>query len=180
MENEKHTIWQDAIYEDESQWRDAYEEELNVNEQNGTESPHKSLSEFIADSVDSQLDDERENLDIEVPNGIIVIGDLGLWDGHRTGYLNEDLHNVRDCLHGHVSGLSYLKFYVDGTDLKCEEAHHDGTNVYTFREWKDGVTDQQKSNLKLALYSNNRDASAELIERYTESLRPRVAKVYGW
>ena len=32
------------------------------------------------------LDDERSNLDIQQSRPILVVGDLGLWNGRRMGY----------------------------------------------------------------------------------------------
>ena len=32
------------------------------------------------------LNDERENLDIQLSQPILVIGDLGMWNGRRMGY----------------------------------------------------------------------------------------------
>ena len=166
---ERHIIWQDAIYEDEKNWEEAYREE--------TGGECGNLSEFISDRVNEAYGDERANLNIEVPNGILVIADLGAWDGRKSGHLNHDLSNVNECLHSYCGG--YLKVYLED-DLIAEEAHHDGTNVYTFRKWRDDVTEEQKDDLRIALWAQEKEKAAELIAKYTLSLYPEVAKAYGW
>ena len=45
------------------------------------------------------LNDERENLDIQLSQPILVIGDLGMWNGRRMGYKEIASGNIRDCLY---------------------------------------------------------------------------------
>lgn len=178
MENtkESHLIWQDAVYEDEAQWRDAYEEFLNMNEENGI-SNTMTLAEYIESTVEAQLRDERDNLEIDIPEGIIVIGSIGTWQGTRHGYARNEHFSIGDCLYSHSGG--YCKFLVEDGDFKGIESHHDGTNRYLFRKWKETTTDEEKDELRDALY-NNDDKADGLIEKYTDSLAPIIAEVYGW
>lgn len=171
----RRTIWQDAIYEDEADYKEAYSEYL---EMNGLTESDKSLGDFMADEASLSYDAEVSNLDIPVPDGIITIADLGLWNGRRSAHDGKDLSNVNQCLRRHCGG--YMKFFVEDGDFKAEESHHDGTNVYTYRAWKDGVTEDQKTALRDALYCQDTDKASDLIEKYTESLVPTISKVYGW
>ena len=41
------------------------------------------------------LDDERVNLNIQLDQPILVIADLGLWNGRRTGYQEISSGNIR-------------------------------------------------------------------------------------
>ena len=53
--------------------------------------------------------------------------------------------------------------------------HHDGTNHYIYRELKDGVDEDEVRNL---MY--NRKFDYDAMEKYTTSVRPYIAEVYGW
>ena len=44
------------------------------------------------------LGDERQNLDIQVGAPIIVIADIGRWDGRHTGYREIPGGCIKDCL----------------------------------------------------------------------------------
>ena len=44
------------------------------------------------------LDDEKANIDIELPNPIICIADLGRWNGRSMGYKMIESGNIADCL----------------------------------------------------------------------------------
>lgn len=170
MEKPKHMIWTDDIFYmdgDLDDLREAY--------------PHADdyeLCEMMLESNAEYLDDERLNLDIDVPEGIIAIADLGLWYGRRTGY-KEVGYNISECLYGNVRGQSYCTWYVDGLgDLACEESHHDGTNYYIYRAWKPGVTYGQKEALLNKLYHGT--AKRRDITLCTRRLGDDVAAVYGW
>lgn len=124
------------------------------------------------------LEDEKANLDIEIGEEIIVLGDLELWYGHRKGYkLLRGKTNVRDCLTGTCGDC--VTWYVDGLgDLMCRDVHHDGTNVYMYRAWKPEITYAQRSYFmqKVAIGK----ATRKDITRYTQRIGNYVADVYGW
>lgn len=125
---------------------------------------------------DELLGDERANLNIPVPGGILCIADMGLWNGRRSGYRRVG-NNIRDCLSGTCG--DYVTWYVDEHgDLCCEDIHHDGTNYYTYRAWREGVSSRQKENLGQKLYQGQ--ATRQDITRLTRRLGPEIAKVYGW
>ena len=90
MKQEKHIIWSnyDLDYED---WREDLEAE------------YPSLSDnerlFLMYEMNSEyLNDERVNLNVQLSQPILVIGDLGLWNGRRMGYKEIESGNIRDCL----------------------------------------------------------------------------------
>ena len=87
------------------------------------------------------LEDERINLDIQLSKPIIVIADLGLWNGRKSGYKMIDSGNIKDCLY---SDCDSNEWYVDQKgDLRCTAIHHDGTNHYLYRVIKDKSTEIQ-------------------------------------
>ena len=47
---------------------------------------------------DGYLDDERVNLDIQLDTPILMIADLGRWNGRFPGYGEIKSGNIKDCL----------------------------------------------------------------------------------
>ena len=117
------------------------------------------------------LDDERENLDKEVDGVIVAFADLGLWDGRTNGARIEGT-NVKDILH---SNCDYLDWYCDRYNVRCSAIHHDGTNHYLYRVAKDWEQAERLVN-KIAYEG----MTEEQFMKATRSLRPYVAKEYGW
>ena len=170
MSGEKHIIWSnyDLNYED---WRDDLEAEY----------PYLTEDERIALMYEingDYLDDERVNLNVQLSRPILVIGDLGLWYGRRMGYKEIDSGNIRDCLYSGRDDM-YSTWYVDRLgDLCCDAIHHDGTNHYLYRTYKDGVSESQIDLLKEKLYRGI--ATRADITRITRRLGDDIAKVYGF
>lgn len=126
---------------------------------------------------DDYLDDERANLNIDVGEDIIIIADLGLWDGRHQGYKLLHSTNIADCLTGTCG--DYVTWFVDDRgDLMCRDCHHDGTNLYLYRAWKPGVGIIAQDNfLEKVRYGK---ATRKDITRYTRKIGTYVADVYGW
>ena len=122
------------------------------------------------------LDDERANLNVQLSQPILVVGDLGLWNGRRMGYKEIPSGNIRDCLY---SDTDYSTWYVDRLgDLRCDAIHHDGTNFYLYRVYKDSASPSQIELLKEKLYRGI--ATRADITRVTRRLGDDIAKVYGF
>jgi hypothetical protein len=128
--------------------------------------------ERYAEDCDSWLDDERGNLNKEVNGVIIAFASLGLWDGRHQG-AGIIGTNVRDILHSECG--YYLDWYCDRYNVRCRASHHDGTNYYLYRVAKDR---EQAERLKHAIAYEG--MTEEEFRKATRSLRPYVAKVYGW
>lgn len=170
MSKGEHIIWSDYCldYED---WREDLEEQY----------PELTEDERIALMYEinaEYLDDERDNLNIQLRDTILVVGDLGLWHGRRMGYKEITSGNIRDCLYTERD-IDYATWYVDKLgDLRCNAVHHDGTNHYLYRVYKDGVTEAQKDSLKDKLYRGV--ATRADITRITRRLGDDISKVYGF
>ena len=123
------------------------------------------------------LDDEKANLDIEVGDEIVIIADLGLWNGRRQGYKLMNTQNI-SAIFDITCGDEQTFFVDDRGDLLCRDCHHDGTNIYTYRAWKGNVSDQQKENFLDKVYRGI--ATRKDITRYTRKIGVYVADVYGW
>ena len=78
MKEERHVIWSNygLDYED---WRD----DLEADYPDLSEDERISLMYEINGDY---LDDERANLNVQLSQPILVVGDLGLWNGRRMGY----------------------------------------------------------------------------------------------
>ena len=131
---------------------------------------------MMHETNDSYLADERVNLNIQLSRPILIIGDLGRWNGRFSGYKEISSGNIRDCLY---SDTDYSTWYVDRLgDLRCDAIHHDGTNHYLYRVYKSGVTDAQIDRLKGRIYDGI--ATRSDITRITQRLGDDIGKVYGW
>ena len=126
---------------------------------------------------DDYLEDEKANLNIEVGDEIVIIANLGLWDGNRMAYKLLHKTNIADCFSGTCG--DYVTWFVDDRgDLNCRDCHHDGTNIYLYRAWKDGISEEQKENFLYKVYRGQ--ATRKDITRYTRKIGVYVADVYGW
>lgn len=124
----------------------------------------------------AHLDDEKANLDIELPNPIICIADLGRWNGRCMGYKMVESGNIADCLYD--PDCDYCTWYVDRyNDLCFSGAHHDGRNCYLYRELRD-LSDKQMENFLEKLHTGK--LTRRDINRYTTKLGDHINKVYGW
>lgn len=118
------------------------------------------------------LEDERQNLNVETDGRILIIADLGLWNGRRQGYKILGT-KVSDIL---SSDADYVELYGDGHNIKATVSHHDGTNYYEYRVIRE---DRNVENLLDAIY-NGEEITRKKLNYYTKSLYKDVAKIYGW
>lgn len=172
---DRHIIWSDVSL-DPDDWRDGYKDFLEANELDGDPNNEDELYQWMVETNADYLDDERMNLNIQLSQPIIVVGDLGLWHGRVMGYRMIDSGNIKDCL---FSDTDMTEWYVDKYgDLRADAIHHDGTNHYLYRVFKDGVSETQIENLQEKVYRGK--ATRADITRLTKRLGDDIAKVYGW
>jgi NurA-like 5'-3' nuclease len=127
--------------------------------------------EYYAFCCDNNLDDERANLNVEVDGYIVAFASLGLWNGRFNGAKLVGT-NVRDILY---SNDDYVTWYCDPYNVKAEMIHHDGTNYVIYR-----VARNKEFAEKLVNMIAYNGMTEEQFKRATKSLRPYVAKIYGW
>ena len=128
--------------------------------------------EFINDSLDMQIDDERHNLNIKTDGRILLIADIGRWNGRVPGYKILG-RNVSDILY---SDADYIEWFSDGYNIKAVAHHHDGTNYYTYKEIRE---DRNIQCLLDAIY-NGEEISTSKLNYYTKSLNHYAKEIYGW
>lgn len=161
-------IWSNE-YLDWDNYRDAFEED------------YSSLTDdekyqLMCDLNNDYLDDERRNLDIQVGTPIIVIADIGRWDGRHTGYREISSGCIRDCLE---SQLDSATWYVDGKgDFRMDGYHHDGRNYYLYRKYREGISEEAIEDFKGKILDHT--LTAEDIDRVTARLGDDIADVYGF
>jgi len=168
LNENKHIVWSN-IHLNYDDWKNDIE----------TEHPEMCEDERIGlmyETNNDYLCDERLNLNIQLPREIIIIGDLGLWNGRKSGYKIIDSGNIRDCLY---PDCDMTEWYVDVRgDLRCDAIHHDGTNHYLYRAIREKATDSQVDRLKNLIYIGK--ATRSDITRVTERLGEKIGAVYGW
>ena len=171
----KYIVWQNRDINEED-WRDDYRYCHDLSDEEMESVDNYDVYEWACRCNDDYLDDERTNLSVYIPNGILVIADLGLWDGRRHGYKEIISGNIADCLYD--SDCVYCEWYCDKYDFRFTGSHHDGTNHYIYRTWADGLSEAQKDTYLEKLY-NGKDTHEDML-KYTRSIRPYIADVYGW
>lgn len=169
----KRIIWSNVNLEISEDWRDGYREFLEINNLDGDPNDDDELYEWICDMNYRYLDDERMNLDKIVDGRILVIADLGLWNGRVTGYDIIESRNIKDILYAKAE---LGEWYSDGYNIRSKQYHHDGTNYLEYRIIRE---DRNIDNLLDDIY-NQKLITRKKLNYYTKSLHPAVAKVYGW
>ena len=129
-ETDRHIVWSDRDLNIDD-WREGYKEYLEANELDLDPNDADAIYQWMCETNSEYLEDERANLNIQLPQEILVIADLGLWNGRPMGYKEIPSGNIKDCLY---SDTDYTEWYVDKYgDLRADAIHHDGTNHYLYR-----------------------------------------------
>ena len=168
----KRIIWSNMNL-DIDDWRAGYAEYLGMNDLDDDPNDENAIYDWMTEMNDAYLDDERYNLDKEVDGRILIIADLGLWNGRKQGYKIIESRNIKDILY---PDCEYVDWYGDGEDIRCIASHHDGTNYYLYRVIREN---RNIDKLLDAIY-NGEEITSSKLNYYTKSLYKDVAKVYGW
>jgi hypothetical protein len=168
MTTTKHIIWSN-INLNLDDWRaDILSEKPGLSEDEMYEIMHETNNDYLCD--------ERINLNIELPDSIIVFGDIGRWNGRVSGY--KDLgSNINKCLYSDECDLA--EWYVDENgDLRFTGHHHDGTNHYLYRMFRPEISNWDRDKFRDEIY--NRTCTQKDISRFTVRLGDLIGDVYGW
>lgn len=173
--NDRHIIWSNQNL-DVDDWREDYKEFLEANELDDDPNDEQALYEWMEETNYDYLSDERVNLNVQLSQPIIVIGDIGRWNGRVMGYKMIDSGNIKDCLY---SDTDMTEWYVDRYgDLRADAVHHDGTNHYLYRVFKNTASPEQIERLQEKIYYGK--ATRADITRVTKRLGDEIAAVYGF
>ena len=164
----KRIIWTNNL--DPKDWEEDYKCWLEDGGYTEEDNP-LSLEEWMDESNNIYLDDERRNLDVDVDGIIVAYGVLGLWDGTHLGGKVVG-YNVSRILHTECDSAEW---YCDQYNVRFCGAHHDGRNTILYRVAKDRETAE-----RLVDQIVSGKLTEEQFRKRTKSLRPYVAKVYGW
>ena len=159
VNKQKRIIWTNNDYDE---WAEAMANEITDEE---------ITPEYYYDCRENDLCDERANLNVEVDGYIVAFANLGMWNGRVNGAKLVGT-NVSSILY---SSNDYVTWYCDPYNVKAEMIHHDGTNYVLYRVAND--KEQAEKLVDKIAYGN---MSEEEFRKRTKSLRPYVAKVYGW
>ena len=106
--NDRHIIWSNQNL-DVDDWREDYKEFLEANELDDDPNDEQALYEWMEETNYDYLSDERVNLNVQLSQPIIVIGDIGRWNGRVMGYKDIPSGNIRDCLYADTDYTSNLR-----------------------------------------------------------------------
>lgn len=116
-------------------------------------------------------DDEMRNLDKFVDGVVVGFASLGLWNGRRNGgrVFGDKANSIFDYCE------DYSKWYADRYNVRGSFSHHDGTNHVLFRVAKS--REEAERLVEAVAYEG---MTEETFRKRTKSLRPYIAKIYGW
>lgn len=168
----KRIIWSNIDLNPED-WRKDYEEVARENEWDEDTSDPDNLWQYMIATHNTYLDDERCNLNKYLDGRILIIADLGLWDGRKQGYKIID-GNISNILYD--NDADFIEWYADQYNIRATAHHHDGTNYYLYRE----IREDRNIQILLNDIYNGREISRSKLNYYTRSIRPYIAEIYGW
>lgn len=157
----KRIIWSNIDLNPED-WRKDYEEVARENEWNEDTSDPDNLWQYMIATHNTYLDGR-----------ILIIADLGLWNGRKQGYKIID-GNISNILYD--NDADFIEWYADQYNIRATVHHHDGTNHYLYRE----IREDRNIQILLDDIYNGREISRSKLNYYTRSIRPYVAEIYGW
>lgn len=174
MKDQKHIIWSNRNLDIED-WRGAYADFVESNDYDSDPYDESNIYNYMIATNAEYLLDERANLNKPIEGRILVIADLGLWNGRRQAYKIINTKNLNAFL---KCQYDEAEFYGDGKEIRGTEVHHDGTNHYLYRMIRE---DRAEGIDKLLdAICNGEEISPQKLNYYTKSLYKEVADVYGW
>ncbi len=176
----EHIIWQDEDL-DPKDWVEAYKDFLKANDLPDDSDDMDAVTKFMYEENCSYLNDERMNLrNIVFKTPILIIGEMGLWYGTRTGYRLINSGKLSDCLTFISRDYESGAWFVDDCgELRGRFHHHDGTNYHWYRGLKPGVSESTIERLIDKINCGD-ESYKKLLSRISFRLGDLVGDVYGW
>ena len=172
---DKYLLWASYPWDvaTDEQWEEYFEEMAEINDWPEDVMTEDFKYRLMYDEIETRREDEMINLDVSTEGQIIAIADLGLWNGRRSGYRLLDENNISAIFR--EMSWDQCEYYCDRYDVWMRNTHHDGTNYILFRELKNVNVEHF-----LDMIYEGKPIDSKTLCRYTRSLRPYIAKVYGW
>lgn len=136
------------------------------------ENHREDMQDFIDTYIEDSFMNLKYNLEIlsrELPNSVVEMADLGLWNGRYNGIREIEIEDI-------MYDKDYFILYLN-KDVELKNHHHDGTNYSTFRVFRSHITSEQKENF-IVKYEGGK-LTKSTINYYTESLKKYIEKVWG-
>lgn len=129
---------------------------------------------WIYEQAEFDMDCEKTNLNKETGGYIIALADLGFWNGRRTGYKKIGT-NVNEIFDSYLGGDD-CEWYADKYNVRATVSHHDGTHYIVFR-----YVDTYEEMLSICdkIYDGRIKTETDFF-KVTKSIRPFIARIYGW
>ena len=195
----KNLIWSNYYDDiDVDAWRDVFADEISYdydldNPEEKAEYEERvnnddEVFDYALGMNNDQFEEEVDMLsDIKYPKGILVIADLGLWNGNVTGYKVIESGELEDCFE---SNDDYVRWYVDNDDeFAYDGSNHDGSNHYIYRAIREDVDEELLDKLYDIIYNgkyrSNRGTNVGktinkfMLDECTRKIGPDILRVYG-
>lgn len=133
----------------------------------------KDTKRIITSSDDEDFEWARADFNIRLSSPILIYGDIGLWDGRRSGY-----KTIKSGYLGEIfdTGGELCEWYLDDkSDLRCTASHHDGINYYLYRQIKETATEDEIESLKKKIVDG--EATYADFEKCTDKIGHRIEQI---
>ncbi len=162
----KNVIWQNLDFEiDETEL--AAEDSMSA----------QDLYDLAAEEAAQEMEDLRIMADMPLEGDIIVIVDVGRWNGRHAAAVVIP-GNLKNCFNPMFLDSGFGEYWIDPNGNLCSsEVHHDNTNFYVYRGIKPGVTPAQIDRLKEKIISQT--VTMRDLGRLTYKLGPKMKEVLG-
>ena len=129
--------------------------------------------------MDTWYETEMMNIGcITVDEGLVIIADLGRWNGRYYSVKEVRGYTVKDAIEqAYHRDYMDISFGVnDNNDLVYDGHHHDATDHFTIRKWRKGLSDEAKEKFMNTIY----EQGAINLDWYTKPIGKLINNVYGW
>ena len=126
----------------------------------------------------NNFDTEKKNLEyveLKYDTPLIVIANIGRWNGRCVGY--KEIDEISDFIDWN-GRYDFVEVYADRYNVNAILSDHDGTTYATLRQMK---PNRSYDNFVDKLLNCRNEAEAKkLITSYTVSVVKAVNELYGW
>lgn len=169
QDSERHIVWTNNISE-------IPEEDIEFYKKEYPEFSEEGYYELWLDDNELNFENCKNDLDCNVSGNIVVIANIGRWNGRFAGYKELHSDNLKDCL---TAEGDYITWYVDKKgDFRCEDTHHDSTNYYLYRSFKPNLSEERQQKFLEKIYYG--EVTQEDIAKCTNRVGNKIAKIYGF